>query len=255
MFSDKNFKIFVSIIKYNMLKSEERELVYDAIKESSDNEKSMFMIQQDWWNSWVKYVDQGGCKPGKISNTEFLHGFEIKPAGHKLISRLAWNILKNIYDGKPEIEIFIINNVPDFSPINIYIQLPNFENFEFFLVSKEITVQELVNNIAKKKNLLYENLTIWMKNKCLNENLKLNEAGIQENTNLVMRGDSKALNETERITETFNETYAYIMNIDDILQKVNEAYKLPKQILVIKDIKEIKLQIDALFANFDNLDL
>ena len=48
MFSDKNFKIFVSIIKYNMLKSEERELVYDAIKESSDNEKSMFMIQQDW---------------------------------------------------------------------------------------------------------------------------------------------------------------------------------------------------------------
>ena len=31
-----------------MLKSEERELVYDAIKESSDNEKSMFMIQQDW---------------------------------------------------------------------------------------------------------------------------------------------------------------------------------------------------------------
>ena len=94
-----------------------------------------------------------------------------------------------------------------------------------------------------------------MKNKCLNENLKLNEAGIQENTNLVMRGDSKALNETERITETFNETYAYIMNIDDILQKVNEAYKLPKQILVIKDIKEIKLQIDALFANFDNLDL
>lgn len=247
---------------------EEGQLVKSLMVEDVlSSEKTAFLVQNSWWEHWNRYVSGNGPKPGNMKNSEILLGFDVKSQNTTLITKPAWEVLRGIYECRPEVEIFIIDKKPDYSPANVYIKDPYSEGYNFALVSLKLTVRELKAYITSKRNLECD-FQVFFNNCELNENMSLASQGITKSSNILFKND---LISPQKKTVSFYSSNHSDNNaipqsaprcnipkgpdLDLVRSQVNQALQGPKQSLKIKSLPEVLQYISEALSSLDKLDL
>jgi hypothetical protein len=149
-----------------MERSEERELVLGLMKGNVlETETTAFVVSKEWWDNWLKYVDGQTAQPSRMSNDKILHGFNIRSENIVLIHPAAWEVLRSIYDSKPEVEVFIIDKAADLKPKNMYISVPACKvDREMMLISEKLTGKQFRDYIKRRLNIHESGGTLLYKN-------------------------------------------------------------------------------------------
>ncbi|OMJ89325.1 hypothetical protein SteCoe_8528 [Stentor coeruleus] len=246
-------------------------LMHDPVEE---NCKTAFLVSQSWWAKWVNYTQHQGKMPKNMENYQFLSGFEIKPVNFKLISPDAWNVLRNIYDCAPEVEVFIIDKQPDFNPANLYIKSPGNKKYDMNLISLKITVAELRNYILKKypiKNNAYGDnsdlLSVKFKVKStesfigLYDTQVLGKAGVKADCLILIGEEIESVRQNERREVQIEPEYEEeaVMDVDrqdrdEAFLKIVQALSKEKVRVGRRTLEEVDRYIDEVLENIHNYD-
>ena len=120
-----------------------------------------------------------------------------------LISLNSWISLTKVFGGGPKLEIFIINNLPDFNPIEVFVcqdDPSETEIWNIFQVSEKITVQELKEIICDRLEIEENKITIRIIDelqfgttafRSLSENVTLKNAGIRSGSKISVSKQKK----------------------------------------------------------------
>ena len=229
-----------------------------------EEEKTGFLVQESWWNEWNAYAHRQGPRPEKMKNSEILIGFDIRHQNTKLINKAAWEILKDVYDGRPEVEVFIIDKIPDYKPINIIVRIPGEKSFDMQLVSRKITAIELAEYVLSKSNLSYNNLSIYFESKLLDNYATLESQGVKAGSRIAIESDDVRVNVESESKQKNDQRYdnshfafeqAKKPNRDIVIAQIQSAIEHPKQSIKIKQLKDIKEYIDHMVAHLDEIDV
>lgn len=84
----------------------------------------LFIISRTWWDKWCRYTgylnDIAGLDPGEIDNSS-IDLSNPDPDNYVFLNKLTWQRLKNWYGGGPKVKVFIIDNIPDYNKISVYV--------------------------------------------------------------------------------------------------------------------------------------
>jgi hypothetical protein len=161
-----------------------------------------FMINKDWWDRWVAYVNDEGENPGRISNNELVEGksftepanwteISLKPnlqenKDYILVNKEVWNSVKTWYGGGPEIDIFVVGEEndercvigkPDLNPVKlsfIFMSKNSGQNFTC-LVSLAMTTGQF-REFLERKFSINENTEVEFK--LTNDYIQLSKSDI-----------------------------------------------------------------------------
>ena len=255
----------------------EKELVLNMHTDNIlETEDTCFLVKESWWNEWYRYATEGRQKPGKMKNTELMNGFSIETKNTKMLNKNVWSVLCDIYDGKPDIEIFIIDKVPDYHPKPLYIRYPGVRSNEFFLVSLKITVQRLVDHIRSKKNVKYSMDEVWFDSKKLDPGDTLCKAGIREGNNIkIISYENVSEDQEEKPSKwmdagnmttaeptnffqnkNVNNFFSFsLYDTGKVEEMVNSALVSQRVSLNSRSLGDIQKDIDELHKSLDNLEI
>ena len=225
-------------------------------------EKTAFLVEKTWWNNWKKYVN-GGPPPGRPQNYNLLSGFEIKHNNGILINKESWDILKEIYDMKPEVEVFIIDKTPDFNPVNLNIRDPSNNEYKFYLVSTKLTIRDLIRHVSEKRNLRID-LKAYMDRAAvpLDDDRTLEAQGITGNGRLDFRGENYVHFEESRDnnSQRSNQNHPKCEipkkpNIDIVRNMITQAIAQERQTIMVQSFEAVRSNIDEMLSNIDHLEI
>lgn len=202
----------------------------DSLDRLLETTQTVFVVTKSWWDCWSSYVgykvDPEGYEPGPIDNEVLLDGNILKKHlsndDVKYLSSTTWQRLKHWYGGGPELEIFVVNKVPDLNPIQIYIwnsQDPCniVKTWKPYLVSSKMTMFQLKNYLVRKLNISFDNTSIKLENSLGETRILLGYDHCPLNESLISNGTKIILERKENKKN---------MQLVEILEDEDEELKL-----------------------------
>mmetsp|Transcript_33479 Transcript_33479/g.58658 ORF Transcript_33479/g.58658 Transcript_33479/m.58658 type:complete len:290 (+) Transcript_33479:1780-2649(+) len=131
------------------------------------SQKQIYLIAKPWWDAWTAYVDNDQTKPGPIDNSSLVEDLSETPPVIKsdfnhneaeFVSQSIWLRLLHWYGGGPAVELFVVEQVPDYTPVRIYVSKIESDldiESQAFVVSKYITVKRLKHYLCQRMSIPY----------------------------------------------------------------------------------------------------
>jgi hypothetical protein len=131
------------------------------------SQKQVYLIAQGWWDAWTAYVCNDQSKPGPIDNSSLIEDpsdsppmikRSFAPSEAEFVSQSIWLRLVHWYGGGPPVELFVIQSVPDYAPVKIYVSKIESDldvECASFLVSKFMSLKRLKQYLAQRLSVPY----------------------------------------------------------------------------------------------------
>jgi hypothetical protein len=126
------------------------------------SQKEVYLIAKGWWEDWTAYTSNTQAKPGPIDNSALVEDISdsppvlrssFDPSEAEFVSLSVWLRLVYWYGGGPQLEVFVIDGVPDYTPLRIYVsKIESDLDIEStsVLVSKFISVKRLKRYLSQR---------------------------------------------------------------------------------------------------------
>jgi hypothetical protein len=169
------------------------------------SQREVYLIAKDWWEDWTAFTNNTQAKPGPIDNSSLVEDISesppvlrssFDPSEAEFVSLSVWLCLVYWYGGGPQIEVFVIEGVPDYTPLRIYVSKIE-SDFDIestsFLVSKFISVKRLKRYLTQRMSVpfyKYELLLSELDRERSLENYEdfcLADVGVEANSKVVLR--------------------------------------------------------------------
>jgi hypothetical protein len=131
------------------------------------SQKQVYLVAQGWWDAWTAYVCNDQSKPGPIDNSSLIEDpndslpmikRSFAPSEAEFVSQSIWLRLVHWYGGGPPVELFVIQSVPDYAPVKLYVSKIE-SDFDVecasFLVSKFMSLKRLKQYLAQRLSVPY----------------------------------------------------------------------------------------------------
>lgn len=141
-------------------------------------------VSPTWWKTLEIYAEFQYPSPGKIENPRFFSSDLI------LVKKKYWSALQEVFGGGPRLDVFVINGVPDFTPIEVLLcddDPGDTVNWEVLHVSSWISVKNFKEYVCEKQGIDSNKVQIRKVDevqpgiiafKVLSEGLSLKNAGV-----------------------------------------------------------------------------
>lgn len=245
--------------------------------------KTVCVLPLTWWNLWCTYVGYYGGKseiqPGRINTSEISLN---NTFNHSYITKSSWKLLKSWYGADKKLEIFVINNRPDFSLTELTIIIGDSLKKNVKL-SLNLKVYEIKDYLCKKFEKDWEwNKLVLKKNNGFSKSLKFLNAKIDitdaycgelhlVKTNKIQKREIITEEEETKTVENHDST-GYYSPSPELVEPVNEeneidyekvrvfkekignAMKGKRDYIRIKRLKTLEKSMDAIRQMLSSLD-
>ena len=175
---------------------------FDILNESLTSKffkenKTVCGIEKEWISAFKKHVEDPNFHPGKIKNPKEPNSTML------LVSEKSWNTLISVFEGGPKLDVFIIDQVPDFEIIEIFVcKNDPIDNpiWTKYIVSKNISVKALREYLCVKEEIysdkarlrvIDENQSGTVAFKAISEEFLVRNAGIATGTKVSIANFNK----------------------------------------------------------------